>query len=209
MRSHTRPTLGIALAAVFAAQTTFAFEYPLSPEAIREAYFLVIASQDKQTEFFQKYKHYLPKPESGPYVSLIDVKTPFGCLVDELATRGPNYHADDAEKDYLGKPGCFRVHVGINFTQDYPPPGFSKAALPDLWKKFEVHLKQRAEVEPQSIHGEPIYYSDDSGAYGVIGANINLEYNLKKIDAGGLTTIDVDTPDGQVIETTFNLSQLR
>ena len=209
MKPLIRLGFAILLFVLIAVQAALAFDYPLSPEAIREAYFLVTASQDKRAEFFQKYKHYLPMPESGPYISLIDVKTPLGCLVDELATRGPNYHADDAEKDYLGKPGCFRVHVGINFTQDYPPPGFSKAALPDLWKKFKVHLKQRAEVEPQSIHGEPIYYSDDSGVYGVIGANINVEYDLDKIDAGGVTTIDVDTPDGQVIETAFNLSQLK
>jgi hypothetical protein len=40
-------------------------------------------------------------------------------------------------------------------------------------------------------------------------AAIDVDYDVRKIDSGALTTVDVDTPDGQNIETTFALNGLR
>lgn len=88
----------------------------------------------------------------------------------------------------MGKPEHFRVHVEIYFTLSYPGPGYSNAALTDLWKDFKVHLKQDAEVEPQAIDGEPIYSEGDDGPIGIIGAAIEAEYDVGKIDSGALTT---------------------
>jgi hypothetical protein len=68
-------------------------------------------------------------------------------------------------------------------------------------------MKQRAEIEPRSIHGQPIY--DDDTISGYDGAMIDVNYDVTNIDPGALTTIVVETPDGQDVETTFDLSQLR
>jgi hypothetical protein len=101
-------------------QFTFGFDCPLSPEAIREAYFLGSGNPDKRAEFFAPYIHHLPEPKSGPNVGSIEVETPFACVVDAVAHAPLGYHAPDAEHDFLGKPGCFRVRVEIYFTPTYP-----------------------------------------------------------------------------------------
>ena len=161
MRTRARPVLLILLLAAMTAQPMLAFEYPLSSEAIREAYFLGRGNPDKKNAFFEKYRHNLPVPESGPHVSLIEVETPFACLVDEINSGSPNDHA------------------------------------------------QEAEIEPQSIHGQLIYSYDDSDQGGIVGATIETDYEVEKIDSGSITTVEVDTPAGQNVETAFPLNGLR
>lgn len=206
MKTRSCPVLLILLLAATAAQPLFGFDYPLSPEAIREAYFLGKAHPERINAFFEKYRHNLPVPESGPHVALIEVETPFACIVDELNSGSPNDHAQEAEQKFLGKPGQFRVHVDIYFTPSYP--GLTYETAP-AWEDFKVHLKQDAEIEAQSIHGHLIYSYDENGEGGVVGATIEAEYDVNKIDAGGITTVEVDTPDSQQVETTFNLNSLR
>jgi hypothetical protein len=207
MKPNARWGLSILLPALLIAQPALAFEYPLSSEAIREAYFLGRGDSGKMRDFFEKYKHHLPVPKTGADVALIEMETPFACVVDGIS-RGPlDYHSQDAEQEYLGKPGEFRVHVEIYFTPTYPKPSDTGATRGDFWRDFSVHLKQKAEVPLRSVHGQPIY-SDDTIS-GFIGAMIDTDYDVTKIDAGGFTTIEVDTPDGQQVETTFQINSLR
>ncbi len=208
MKTRSRPVLLILLSVAMVAQPLFGFDYPLSPEAIREAYFLGRGHPDRVNTFFEKYRHNLPAPERGPHVALIEIETPFACVVDELTSGSPNDHAQEAEQKYLGKAGHFRVHVDIYFTPSYPGPAY-EAAPAGVWEDFKVHLKQDAEIEAQSTHGHLIYSYDENGGAAVIGATVEGEYDVNKIDAGGITTVEVDTPDGQQVETTFNLNSLR
>ena len=207
MNASCRLGLTVILVATIAAQPLVAFDYPLSSKAIREAYFLATENSDRRQAFFEKYRHNLAPLKSGPDVALIEVETPFACLVDAIAKAPMNYFAQDAEKDYLGKPGKFRVHVEIYFTPTYPKPDDTAASLGNFWRDFTIHLKQDAEVPPLSVHGQPIY--SDQTISGYIGAIIEAEYNVKKIDPGGFTTVEVDMPDGQQVETTFQLNTLR
>ncbi len=193
--------------AVLIAQPALGFDCPFSSETIRDAYFLAKANPDKRREFFERYRHNLPPPKSGANVGLIEVETPFGFLVDALTQTPMDYHADDAEKDYLGKPGQFRVHVEIYFTDTYPKPTDTAGTLGDFWNDFHVHLKQDSEVHGRSVHSEPIY--SDETISGYQGALIDVDYDVNKLDSGALTTIEVDTPDGQEVETTFSLNELR
>jgi len=66
MKIRSRPVLLTLLLAATAAQPLFGFDYPLSPEAIREAYFLSRGDSDKRAAFFEKYRHNLPVPERAP-----------------------------------------------------------------------------------------------------------------------------------------------
>src|SRR5277367_3313649 len=115
MKAIARWGLSVLLLALMIAQPALAFDYPLSPEAIREAYFLAKENPDKKQAFFEDYRHHLPVPKSGADVALIEVETPFACVVDAISQTPMTYHAPDAEQDYLGKPGQFRVHVEIYF----------------------------------------------------------------------------------------------
>ena len=207
MKSHIRPVLAVALAAIFAAQPALAFDYPLSPEAIREAYFLGKQNSDRRQAFLQPYKHSLPVPESGPQVGLIEIETPFTFIADAVSQAGSDYHAQEAEQDFLGKPGHFRVHVEIYFTATYPGANDTAASLGNFWSDFTIRLKQKTEIPSRKVAGQPIY--SDQTVSGYIGATIDVDYEVKKIDPGAQTTIEVDTPDGQQVETTFDLSQLR
>ena len=207
MKASAGWVISVYVLSVICARPLVAFGYPLSSEAIREAYFLAAGDPSKKSEFFEKYKHQMPVPKSGPDVSLIEVETPFACIVDKIAGRLSNYHAADAEQDYLGKPGCFRVHVEIDFSATWPQPEDTAATRSDFWKDFKVRLKQRSEITPRSIRGQPIY--DTDALVGFTGATIDLDYNVKKIDPSAITTVDVDTPDGRQVETTFNLNSLR
>jgi hypothetical protein len=193
--------------AVLIAQPALGFDCPFSSETIRDAYFLAKANPDKRQEFFERYRHNLPPPKSGANVGLIEVETPFGFLVDALTQTPMDYHTDDAEKDYLGKPGQFRVHVEIYFTDTYPKPTDTAGTLGEFWNDFHVHLKRDSEVHVRSVHGEPIY--SDETISGYQGALIDVDYDVNKLDSGALTTIEVDTPDGQEVETTFSLNELR
>src|SRR5271170_1594575 len=206
MRPIVRSLLPVLLA-VMIAQPALGFDYPFSSETIREAYFLAKANPEKRQEFFERYRHNLPPPKSGANVGLIEVETPFGFLVNALTQTPMDYHAADAEKDYLGKPGQFRVHVEIYFTDTYPKPTDTAGTLGEFWNDFHVHLKQDSEVHARSVHGAPIY--SDETISGYEGALIDVDYDVNKLDSGALTTIQVDTPDGQEVETTFSLNELR
>ena len=205
VKSILRWALPVLFSAILIVEPALAFDYPLSPEAIREAYFLAKAGPEKQREFFEPYRHTPPIPESGPNVALIEVETPFACIVDAMSHAQADYHAPDAEKQYLGKPGQFRVHVEIFFTATYPKP--TERVQENFWQDFQVHLKQEAEIPSRGVHGQAIY--NDDSISGFDGATIDVDYDVKKIDAAGITTVEVDTPDGQQVETTFSLNSLR
>lgn len=207
MNPRIRLVFPVALAAIFAAQPALAFDYPLSPEAIREGYFLGRQNSDRRQTFLQQYKHNLPVPETGPQVGLIQVETPFTFIADKVASANSNYHAQEAEQEFLGKPGHFRVHVEIYFTATYPGANDTAASLGKFWEDFTVHLKQKAEIPALRVFGQPIY--SDQTISGYMGAMIDVDYNVKKIDPGAAATIEVDTPDGQQVKTTFDLARLR
>lgn len=210
---NMRRTVTVAVSAWLIVATTqplLAFNYPLSSEEIRDAYFLSRGDSDKRAAFFEKYRHSLPvASENGPEVSMIEIETPFAYLVNELAAGSPNDHSEEAEQKYLGKPGHFQVRVDINLSVMNAGPGFGTSQFFDALQNFKVHLKQRTEIEPLSIHNEPIYDYSDNGPVGIVGVIIEADYDVAKIDGGALATIDVDTPDGQEVETTFALNNLR
>jgi len=207
MKRIARWGLAVLLPALMIAQPALAYDYPLSPEAIREAYFLGKASPEKRQAFFEPYRQNLPVPKTGANVALIEVETPFACVVDAISHAPASYHAPDAEQDYLGKPAEFRVQVEVYFTETYPKPTDTAATLGDFWRDFQVHMKQKGEVPSRSVHGQPIYSDDTISGY--IGAMIDVSYDVEKVDSGALTTIEVDTPDGQQVETDFSFNNLR
>lgn len=184
-----------------------AYEFPLSSEAIREAYFLGKANPAKRAEFFEKYTHHMAMPKSGPHVAWIAIETPIACVVDRVARMPLNYHAQEAEQDFLGGPGCFRVRLEVDLAPTYPDPKAVTALPTDFWQDFQVYLRQRGEISPRSVHGQPIYNEDT--LLGFTSATTRLDSDVKRIDPAAPATIEVDTPDGQRVRTTFDLARLR
>lgn len=206
--------LAVTLATAIAA---FAFAYPLSSTAIRDAYFLGNRNDEQTADYLSKYAHHFSAPPIstiGPYVQEIGLDTPF-TQVARHAQATLNYHAPSAVEEFQGKPLPLRVHVDIVLTPSYSPiPDTTGTNLyqwvPDFWNDFKVKLIQdNKEIPARKIRGGPVFAYEDSGRpYYVTGAKIELEYDPEKIESDPVD-IAVLTPDGQKIETTFDLARLR
>jgi hypothetical protein len=190
-----------------------AFSHPLSSTAIRDAYFLGSRHDLETAEFLAQYAHQLPAPKTGPYVNEIGIDTPFTEIVRRSAG-ALNYGAPDAVEEYQHKPMTVSVHVDIALTPSYSPiPEPTGPALyqfvPDFWNDFQVKVIQGNQVVPaEHRRGGPFYFYGDGGTPSVTGARIELDYDPAQIEADS-TTIEVVTPDGQKVETAFDLGKLR
>ena len=205
--------LVMGVAVVGFAFRVFALSYPLSSTAIRDAYFLGNDNNERTGEFLAQYIHRLPQPKSGAYVQEIGIDTPFTQIVWQ--TRGKlNYFAPDAVQDFQNKRMPFLVHVIVALTDMYSPIPPTSAPeyyqwVPDFWNDFKVQLVQdHKQIAAEQTRGGPIYSYGEGEIPMVTGAMILLLYNPEKIGANS-TRIVVISPDGQTVETTFNLAKLR
>jgi hypothetical protein len=202
------------LIALIAAQPAAAYEYPLSPGAIRDAYFLGKSSASKREAFFAQYTEHFRRPKSGPYISLVRVITPFA-FVAERTARMPNLRAPDAQQKFYGRRIALRVRVHIDLTPTYgwqvrsKNGGFALRS-PDFWREFDVRLIQRRRtIQPLAKYGAPDYAFATEGASSVlVGADINLQYDPADVRSAPATIV-VSAPDGQQIVATFDLSAIR
>jgi hypothetical protein len=190
---------------------TRAFEYPLSDEQIREAYFIGKENPDRMRAFFEPYRHTFPTSKSGPHIGLIEIETPFALIADQVSRTGLTYHAPDAVEEYLGKPEQLRVHVEIYFTLTYPSSNVDLNNPEPFWEDFKVSMRQKSEIPSLKTVGRPLWSdADGTGPYPAItGAIIDLDYDMERIDSYADAKVTVDTPDGQHVKTTFDLGRLQ
>jgi hypothetical protein len=121
MNLKPRPWLFAAVVATLTAPTAlfaFAYEYPLSSSDIRDAYFIGRRNDEFTAEFFAKYAKHFTQPQTGPYVSQIDIDTPYTQIATHAANTA-NYDAPTAVQDYQDKPMLFYVHVQVFLTPTY------------------------------------------------------------------------------------------
>lgn len=214
MRRFVDSLFLVLLVGLFAAQPAVAYECPLSSEAIRDGYFIGKASASKREAFLANYTQHFPRPKDGPYISLIRVVTPFAFVVERTARALPGIHAPDAQQKFDGKRIPFRVRVRIDLTPSYgwqvrSPDGGVRLRNANFWRKFKVELVQRKPVQPLSEYGEPDYSFATEGSSSVLtGADIEVEYDPAEVRSAPVTVV-VQAPDGQQIEATFNLANLR
>jgi hypothetical protein len=194
----------------------FAFEIPLSEHALREAYFIG-QHHDASTEAALKpYVHHLPLPSKGPYISEIRLLTPYAQVIDVSNSRSSGYSAQQAVADYHARTDTVLVRVRIEFSATY---GFLDAGTDaknasvekgikirreDFWKAFRVGISQKDDwIDPLSLDGEATY-----SELGMNGALIWLVCDAHDI-ASESASVEVFTPDGQHVTSTFDLSMLR
>jgi hypothetical protein len=79
-----------------------------------------------------------------------------------------------------------------------------------FWQKFQFSVKQNGKNIPsKSIHNTPIYSTATKGTPSVLdGAAVTMEFDAKDVASQG-TEVEVTTPDGKTISTTFDLKKLR
>jgi hypothetical protein len=204
MKAIARWGLLVLSLAILVAQPAFAYSYPLSSEAIREAYFLGKGDPNKRADFVGKYTLQLPAPKKGVDVGAIQFETPFVMIADQVSRSISNYFAPDAEQEFLGKPEVCRVRVFIYFN--YVNQGVIYGTGPQI--DFAVKLSQGGkEILSQAHAMVPIYWGgpDSSAA----GTELDLDYDADKIDSSAPADVEVLTPDGQDIHAVFDLESLR
>lgn len=195
MRACARLWFSILLLCLFPAQSAVAFSYPLSPEAIREAYFLGIGDAERRAAAFAKYTRTFPTPDSGPYVASILFETPYIAIADHISQNAANYHAPDAEKEFLGKLTNCHVLVDVEFPYNE-------------YDNFTIRLTQNGkEIQAQSKHGSFKYWGAEFPA--PAGVYEDAEYSAEAINPDAPVRVEVAIENGPTVHATFDLSQLR
>jgi len=202
MKTLLRWTLSLLLPATLIAQPAVAYSYPLSSGAIREAYFLGSGDPNKRLEYFEKYLKRYPVPKSGQYVASIFFETPYVLVAERVSQSIPNYFAQDAEKDYLGKPAVCRVRLEIYF-------GYSSTQPSRYDENYSVRLSQQGKEIPIKLKwSEPMVSADDLGA-AADGFYMTAEFNADDIDSEASAKVEVIAPDGRNVVENFDLASLR
>jgi hypothetical protein len=215
------PMAPVLMATMLLTPSSFAFDTPLSDHAVREAYFLGQRRDEKTAEFLEKYRQHLSVPESGPWVSTVELFTPYAEAVELSRQRSSGYSAQDAAQDYRKNGDRVRVTVTIEFTNAYSEliqektkqrsgsaNGFSVRS-PNFWKDFSYRLFDGDDVvEPLEMHGNATYLTVGDGTT-MTGAVIVLLYDAQKIDPSSDAAVVVDIPDHQQVVAPFDLATLR
>jgi hypothetical protein len=224
-RNVWRVFLILTTACFVALQFLVAFEVPLTPIAIHEAYVLGQRNDQATADFLSPYIKQLTAGADHPNIAQIELFTPFAQVVDlsrRNATTG--YIEQQAVEDYRRYGDKILVQITLMWpfayaraTQNNPPENSlaqdekSSALRPEnFWQNFRFSLKQHGKViATRAIHNKPIYSTPTKDTPSVLdGATVWLEYDAKDV-APQETTVEVLTPEPKTISATFDLKKLR
>jgi hypothetical protein len=203
MMSILRWGFCILLLAALITQPAVAFDYPLSSTAIREAYFLGSGDSEKLLLFLDKYAKHYPIAKSGQYVASIRFETPYYIIAEYVshASAFSSYHAMDAQKEFLGKPGLCRVRIEIYY-------GLSSTPTAPYQTNYDIRLKQHDKEIPAKRSWTEAMVTADEGP-SVPGQYLTTEYSADDIDTEAPATVEVIAPDGNNVTETFDVDSLR
>jgi hypothetical protein len=176
----------------------FAYDYPLTSSAIRDAYFLGARQAASSPDFLKQYSHSVAALHQGNCTSEVRIETPFLQIVEYVGSM-PNYSAQDAVKEFFDHPMPLRIFLNVCYLREARPPNSIKI------KFFQNKKEVLPATDVRSAYAEP------AGEYGILppnGERAKLEFDAKKLDSSTLTIL-IDTPDGQHAETEFDLRSLR
>jgi len=190
------PTIVAALLAFSLALPVRAYDYPLTESSIRDAYFLG-TRQSGLSDSLPTYTHEIPNLSVGKFRSFASLETPF-IQVAVFSSKKLNYSAQDAVKEFLGKPMVLRIHLEICYMVDAPPDA------------LEVRIVQnKKDLVPDSFDRSLFFpASDPYTSPPPLGETMHFEFSAEKIDSSTLT-IFIDTPDDQHARLDLDLSTLR
>jgi hypothetical protein len=221
LRAPVRSIPSFLAAALLLAPTSFAFDTPLSDQAVREAYFLGQRHDETIPNLINKYTSFLPPPKTGPHIASVTFLTPFALLVQQSSQHTYGYSAQQAALDHRDQPEFVRIVVQIQFTDSYGPyivrPTSSRSNSPtgftprpyDFWKDFDVQVFSKdQQLRPFSSSGQPTVLCSSEGGCALVGATLQFDFPAEDF-ASGEATIDVTPPEGDPVSVDLDLDHFR
>jgi hypothetical protein len=194
---NVRPSFALFALALLVAQPAASYDYPLSPGAIRDAYFLGTRQTSLGADFLVQYSRVIPELQAGRFTSKATLETPF-TQVAIHASKTLGYKAQDAVREFYDKPTVVRLHLDICY----------KINAPENAVRIKI-IQNKKEVFPESSDSSPYYpATDEYTQMPSIGEKVELEFKPNKIESSTLLIV-INTPDGQHAETAFDLRTLR
>jgi len=221
LRSSVHPIVSVLASVFLLTPSSFAFDTPLSDQAVREAYFLGQRGNETMATFLNKYTKLLKAPKTGPDIASVTVFTPFALLVQQSSQHSSGYSAQQAAIDHRNQEEFVRIVVQIQLTNSYAayivrptgsrsgsPNGFTPRPY-DFWKDFDVKVSSDdKKLKPFSSSGHPNLICSDEGGCELTGATLQFDFSAEDF-ASGCATIDVNPPEGDSISVDFDLDHLR
>jgi hypothetical protein len=212
MNLNTRFGLPALLLVLVVALPALAYDFPLSADAIREAYFLGSGQKGKDSDFYSQYSHSLGEPKKDPPGSLVTIDTPY-LQIAEHSRDTSNYHSQDAQKDFFDKPAEFRVFLDVYYKpvdQAATKAAREEAGSSDLAKTLQIKLIQHGkEISWRTVESWPFYpFHDAKTSVERDGEHREIDCDAALIDSSVLT-IKIDMADGQQFETDFDLREIK
>jgi hypothetical protein len=216
----SRPFFAVLMALLVVSPESFAFNSPLSDEAIREAYFLGQRRDESTARFLDKYKQHLAAPETGPWIASVELLTPFARVVVQSSQQTVGYSAQQAEAEHRGKEEIVAMKVEVLLTDSYGPliarPTGQRSGSPigyafrspDFWRDIEVHVAVDDRiVKATRSSGEPNYRRSDDGRQ-LTGATLRFEFPASAFDSN-TAMVQVIPPEGPEVFVDFDLTAVR
>ena len=219
----TRWLLAVALC-IFNGAASPAYEAPLTPAALHEAYVLGQRNDQATAAFLVPYVKQITEDIRSPHIAEVQILTPFAQVVDLSGRFTSRYSQDQAARDYHQRGDTVVVRIVLMLPAAYPkppstppeapaspaPPANSALQPENFWQNFRFETKQQGKtIKTRFIRNKPIYSTATKDNPAVLdGATIWLEYDAKDV-ASAETQVEVTTPESKMIAATFDLNKLR
>jgi hypothetical protein len=200
-----------------------AFEAPLTPAALHDAWTLGQRNDQATAEFLAPYsKQVTEGSQQVPHIAEIEVLTPFAQVLDESRRNMNGYSEQQGAQAYRQRGDSVIVRITLMLPSAYPdaernpnaPPasrGQTAALRPEnFWQSFHFAVKQHGKVlEPRSIHNKPVYSSPTKASSATLdGQTVWLDFDAKSV-ASDEIVVEVTTPDAKTVSISFDLRNLR
>lgn len=210
-----RCATGLACLALLLSSNTLAFDYPLQPEAVEEAYSLGrTTNHEELADFLKQYEHDFQYPSDDPdhpigYVTSVEFQTPYEQIVLK-SLRSTQYSKFKAAEDYETSGGALFVRVVValrmNFAGPEPPEDSFQVVVSQAKPIEPVKSTTRVLCDPYPTSPSAAYPTGDSCT--IYTREILVQFDHDQF-ASGKATVKVLLPQGKSLEAKYNLDKLK
>lgn len=225
-RLRTARLLLAILFCIASSDVSRAYEVPLTPAALHEAFILGQRNDAATAAFLNPYVKQITETSQEPHIAEIQILTPFAQVVDLSRRSSSGYSEEQAAREYHQRGDTVVIRILLMLPAAYPkpeapaneapapaqqPPAPSTQLQPEnFWQNFRFATKQHGKTIPtRFIRNKPIYSTPTKDTPSVLdGATVWLEYDAKDV-ASEEIVVEVTTPDSKTISATLDLKKLR